>query len=246
MSGGGEDPSVGAGRALPPGQLLERWREDRRRLVDHARTVDPRARVPWYGPAMGARSFITARLMETWAHGQDVADALGVERTPTDRLRHVAHIGVGARAFSYLANGREPSQAPVRVELVAPSGDIWSWGPEDAPDRVTGPALGFCLLVTQRRHRDDVGLTAEGAAADEWLDIAQSFAGPPGEGRHPRPVRLSTVVSYSSGMTISTHRPWSSEACRLDDFVEIVDVADRARRVPERRRRRAGCARLRG
>ena len=124
VSGGGEDPSVGAGRALPPGQLLERWREDRRRLVDHARTVDPRARVPWYGPAMGARSFITARLMETWAHGQDVADALGVERTPTDRLRHVAHIGVGARAFSYLANGREPSQAPVRVELVAPSGDI--------------------------------------------------------------------------------------------------------------------------
>jgi uncharacterized protein (TIGR03084 family) len=185
VTGGGEDPSVGVGRALPPGQLLERWREDRRRMVDHARTVDPRARVPWYGPAMGARSFITARLMETWAHGQDVADALGVERTPTERLRHVAHIGVGARAFSYLANGREPNQAPIRVELDAPSGDIWSWGPEDAPDRVTGAALGFCLLVTQRRHRDDVGLTAEGAAADEWLDIAQSFAGPPGEGRRP-------------------------------------------------------------
>ena len=156
--------SIGRRRAVRcrPAELLERWREDRRRLVDHARTVDPRARVPWYGPAMGARSFITARLMETWAHGQDVADALGVERTPTDRLRHVAHIGVGARAFSYLANGREPSQAPVRVELVAPSGDTWSWGPEDAADRVTGPALGFCLLVTQRRHRDDVGLDCRG------------------------------------------------------------------------------------
>ena len=74
--------------------------------------------MPWYGPAMGARSFITARLMETWAHGQDVVDALGVERTPTDRLRHVAHIGVGARPFSYVANGREPNPAPVRVELV--------------------------------------------------------------------------------------------------------------------------------
>ncbi len=84
-----------------------------------------------------------------------------------------------------MANGREPNPAPVRVELAAPSGDTWSWGPDDAPDRVTGTALGFCLLVTQRRHRDDVGLVAEGAAADEWLDIAQSFAGPPGHGRRP-------------------------------------------------------------
>ena len=90
-------------------------------LVDVARTVDPKLRVPWYGPAMGARSFITARLMETWAHGQDVVDALHAHREPTDRLRHVAHIGVGARPFSYVANGREPNEAPVRVELVGPS-----------------------------------------------------------------------------------------------------------------------------
>ena len=185
VSGAGEDPSVDQGRALQPDELLARWREDRERLVDHARTVDPRARVPWYGPAMSARSFITARLMETWAHGQDVADALGVSRTPTDRLRHVAHIGVGARPFSYVANGRQPNPAPVRVELTSPTGDTWTWGPEDATDRISGSALGFCLLVTQRRHRDDVGLVAEGAAADEWLDIAQSFAGPPGEGRLP-------------------------------------------------------------
>jgi uncharacterized protein (TIGR03084 family) len=179
------DPSVAAGRAISGDELLERWREDRRRLVTYARTVDPKARVPWYGPAMGARSFITARLMETWAHGQDVVDALDAERQPTDRLRHVAHIGVGARPFSYVANGREPNPAPIRVELVGPSGDTWAWGEEDAADRVTGPALDFCLLVTQRRHRDDVAVVAEGPAADEWLDIAQAFAGPPGEGRRP-------------------------------------------------------------
>jgi uncharacterized protein (TIGR03084 family) len=179
------DPSVAAGRAMSGDELLERWRDDRRRLVAHARTVDPKARVPWYGPAMGARSFITARLMETWAHGQDVVDALDAERQPTDRLRHVAHIGVGARPYSYVANGREPNPAPIRVELVGPSGDTWAWGEEDAADRVTGPALDFCLLVTQRRHRDDVAVVAEGPAADEWLDIAQAFAGPPGEGRRP-------------------------------------------------------------
>jgi uncharacterized protein (TIGR03084 family) len=182
---GGTDTATDEGRAVPGPELIDHWREDRRRLVEHARTVDPKSRVPWYGPAMGARSFITARLMETWAHGQDVADALHVERTPTDRLRHVAHIGVGARPFSYVTNGREPNPTPIRVELVGPSGDLWTWGPEDATDRVTGPALDFCLLVTQRRHRDDVAVVADGAAADEWLDIAQSFAGPPGEGRAP-------------------------------------------------------------
>jgi uncharacterized protein (TIGR03084 family) len=181
----GTDLANEQGRDLPADELLDRWRADRRRLVAHARTVDPKVRVPWYGPAMGARSFITARLMETWAHGQDVVDALGAERPATDRLRHVAHIGVGARPFSYVANGREPNAAPIRVELVGPHGDEWSWGPDDAADRVTGPALDFCLLVTQRRHRDDVAVVAEGAAADEWLDIAQSFAGPPGEGRRP-------------------------------------------------------------
>lgn len=180
---GGTDGSVAVGRAISSDELLANWRADRRRLVDHARTVDPKMRVPWYGPAMGARSFITARLMETWAHGQDAVDGLGADRPATDRLKHVAHIGVGARPFSYVANGLEPSDAPIRVELVAPSGEAWTWGPEDAADRVTGPALDFCLLVTQRRHRDDVAVVAEGPAANEWLGIAQAFAGPPGAGR---------------------------------------------------------------
>jgi uncharacterized protein (TIGR03084 family) len=185
LAGSRADPTVEPGRAIPGDELLERWRTDRQRLVRHARTVDPKARVPWYGPAMSARSFITARLMETWAHGQDVVDALGADRQPTGRLRHVAHIGVGARPFSYVANGREPNPAPVRVELAAPSGETWTWGPDDAADRVSGPALDFCLLVTQRRHRDDVDLVVEGPAAHEWLGIAQAFAGPPGPGRRP-------------------------------------------------------------
>jgi len=184
----GQDPSVADGRESAPEALLEGWREDRARLLAHVRTVDPRARVPWYGPAMSARSFVTARLMETWAHGQDVADGLGVEREPTDRLRHVAHIGVGARRFSYVANGLTPSEVPVRVELTAPSGETWTWGADDAGDSidtVRGPALDFCLVVTQRRHRDDVELEVTGPDAEEWIAIAQAFAGPPGPGRHP-------------------------------------------------------------
>ena len=166
-------------------QLLEWFDISRADLLSTFRNLDPRARLPWFGPAMSAASSLTARIMETWAHTQDIADALGVTREPTSRLRHVAHIGVGARAFSYAVHGQALPQVPVRVELTGPDGDLWAWGPADAADRVTGPALDFCLLVTQRRHRDDLALVIEGPAATEWMSIAQAFAGEAGTGRPP-------------------------------------------------------------
>jgi len=168
-------------------QLLGWFDAARADLIGTFAQLDPRARLPWFGPAMSAASSLTARIMETWAHTQDIADALGVTREATGRLRHVAHIGVGARAFSYAVRGQAPPQAPVRVELTPPSGTgpAWTWGPEDAADRVTGPALDFCLLVTQRRHRDDLALVIEGPAATEWMAIAQAFAGAAGPGRRP-------------------------------------------------------------
>jgi len=164
-------------------QLLEWFDTSRADLLSTFRNLDPRARLPWFGPAMSAASSLTARIMETWAHTQDIADALGVTRESTSRLRHVAHIGVGARAFSYAVHGKTLPQAPVRVELTGPDGDLWAWGPADAADRVTGPALDFCLLVTQRRHRDDLALIIQGPAATEWMSIAQAFAGTAGTGR---------------------------------------------------------------
>ncbi|MEU9822371.1 TIGR03084 family metal-binding protein [Pseudonocardia alni] len=154
-------------------------------LVRTFRGVEPKARLPWYGPEMSALSSVTARLMETWAHGQDVADALGVFREPTDRLRHVAHLGVQTFGFTFRNNGREVPTAPVRVELVAPSGATWTWGPDDATDRVTGSALGFCLVATQRRHVDDTDVAVTGPVAAEWVAIAQTFANTPGPGRAP-------------------------------------------------------------
>ncbi|MER7189203.1 TIGR03084 family metal-binding protein [Streptomyces flaveolus] len=169
-----------------PAELLAHWREGRRRLDTALRESAPGARFPWYGPPMAAASMATARLMETWAHGLDVAEALGVTRPPTDRLRHIARIGVRTRDFAYAAHGLTPPAEPFRVELTGPDGDPWTYGPEDAAQRVTGPALDFCLLVTQRAHRADLALTAEGRDADRWLDIAQAFAGPPGAGRKPK------------------------------------------------------------
>lgn len=132
---------------------------------------------------MGAGTMASARIMETWAHGLDIADALLVERAATDRLRHVADLGVRTRDHSFTTQGLAVPEAPFRVELTAPSGRRWEWGSEDAAEWVTGTALDFCMLVTQRRHRDDLGLSAVGAGADRWLSIAQTFAGPPGSGR---------------------------------------------------------------
>jgi len=173
------------GAAVPPGRLLERWRAGRASLSDALAAVPPGTRLPWFGPPMSAVSMATARLMETWAHGLDVADALGVSRPPSPRLRHVAHIGARTRDFAFQINGEQPPAEPFRVELTGPSGEVWVWGPPDAAQRVTGPALDFCLLVTRRRHRDDLALSAVGADADRWLDIAQAYAGQPGKGRRP-------------------------------------------------------------
>jgi uncharacterized protein (TIGR03084 family) len=184
---GGIDPDQIAARhrGLPPAALLHWFDTARNRLLEVFRDLDPGVRVPWYGPPMSAASSLTARIMETWAHGQDVVDTLGVTREPSARLRHVAHIGVRALPFSYALRDRAVPEVPVRVELAAPDGETWTWGPDDAADRVTGPALDFCLLVTQRRHRDDTALRVQGPVATEWLTIAQAFAGAPGEGRKP-------------------------------------------------------------
>src|SRR3954453_22135238 len=157
--------------------LLAAWRTARGGVLNRLAAPaagTPAARVPWYGPPMSLRSFATARLMETWAHGQDVADALGAVRAPTMRLRHIAHIGVRTRGFSYAARNRPAPDGDVPVELDAPDGSTWTWGSEGAPDRVTGPALDFCLVVTQRRHPADTALKTDGALAEEWLAIAQA------------------------------------------------------------------------
>lgn len=168
------------------GDLLGRWRRSRAAL-HAALTAHPRGqKMPWFGPPMSATSMATARLMETWAHSLDVHEGLGVAVEDTDRIRHVAHLGVRTRDFAYAVHGLQAPAEEFRIDLVAPSGDVWGWGPEDAAQTLTGSAGDFCRLVTQRVHRADTDLVATGADVDRWLGIAQAFAGQPGEGRAPR------------------------------------------------------------
>jgi uncharacterized protein (TIGR03084 family) len=165
--------------------LLDWSRSARQGLLAGFAGVDPARRLPWYGPDMSPASSVTARLMETWAHGQDICDALGAERPPTGRLRHIAHLGVRTMAFSFAVHGLPVPADQVRVELLGPDGGLWAWGPPDAASRVSGTALDFCLVVTQRRNPADLELDVRGGTARDWIAIAQAFAGPPGTGRAP-------------------------------------------------------------
>lgn len=171
---------------LPPAGILARWDVGRPALGDALRGVPAGEKMPWFGPPMSATSMVTARFMETWAHSLDVYDALGITPERSDRIKHVAHIGVRTRGFSFANAGLDVPAAEVRVELIAPGGDLWTWGPDDAAETVRGSAYDFCLLATQRVHRADTDLVAQGPGADAWLDIAQCFAGPAGGGREAK------------------------------------------------------------
>lgn len=172
-------------RAMTPAELLAAWRRNRQLLAEAAATLDDDDRVIWYGPSMGAKSFLTARLMECWAHGQHVCDAVGAEREATDRLRHVARLGFITRGWTYVNRGLDAPTVPVRVELEAPSGGTWTLGPDDAEESVVGPAEDFCLVVTQCRNVADTDLVVSGSSAAEWMAMAQAFAGGPTDGPEP-------------------------------------------------------------
>ncbi|MFI6099775.1 TIGR03084 family metal-binding protein [Lentzea sp. NPDC051213] len=179
LTGDVVDRTAAEAAVLP--DLLELWRDSRKAVQEHLRQAS--GKIVWFGPPMSPASMATARLMETWAHGQDVADALGVERVPTKRIRHVCHIGVRTIGFAFLLNGLAVPDTEIRVELTGPDGEVWTWGPEGAEERITGPALDFAFLVTQRRNRKELAIEATGDTAERWVPIAQAFAGPPGGGR---------------------------------------------------------------
>jgi uncharacterized protein (TIGR03084 family) len=179
------DADAAQAAATPPADLLRRWRAARAGLRDAFAGIPPGRKVPWMAGPMSPATLVTSRIMELFAHGQDIADALGVRRSPTSRIEHVARFGVRTRDFAYLARGLTPPAEPFRVELTGPDGQSWAWGPPDASQVVSGPAVDFCLLVTQRRNRADLAVTAQGSEADEWLGIAQAYVGGIGQGRVP-------------------------------------------------------------
>jgi uncharacterized protein (TIGR03084 family) len=195
--------------------VLAWWDEGRAAFDATYRSLDPKQKVPRYGPPMAARSKVTARIMETWAHGQDIRDAFGIVEIPTGRLHHVCHLGVRARTHAFAANDVAVPEGDVHVVLAAPDGGTWEWGAPIAVDVVAGPALDFALLVTQRRHRDDLALRARGPVADRWLDLAQAFAGPRSRAETRSVLRLSELgggAQHQHARLVDVEAPARSQA----------------------------------
>jgi len=160
-------------------QLLATWSNTYLELIHCLQNFSTEQKLPWFGPPMSALSFISARLMETWAHGQSILDTLNITRTGTDRLYYIAELGV--KTFSWSFKGKNlpvPAIKPF-VELTSPSGEIWRWNDPQSPSKISGSALGFCQVVTQTRNVADTDLISNGECAEQWLAVAQCFAGKP-------------------------------------------------------------------
>jgi len=170
---------------LPPRELVARWNATCRDMATQLGASEPDRRLPWFGPDMGVRMFTTARLMETWAHGQEIYDLKRVERVPTDRLRHICVIGVRTFEWTFLNRGLEVPGPPPQVRLRAPSGAIWEWNEKSQSGRIEGDALDFCQVVTQVRNVADTALDVKGDVATRWMSIAQCFAGGPADPPKP-------------------------------------------------------------
>ncbi len=174
------------GRDMKPSEVFLWWRKVRAVMVEDLMKCDPKSRILWVAAPMAARSFATARLMETWAHGLDCFDAVGVKSEDTDRLRHIAFLAYMARPYAYQVNHLVVPPTPLRLELWLPSGKFWSQGPEDAEDCIRGQASEFCRVAVRRRHWKDTNLVIERNEARRFVEIVQTYAGPPGSGRKAR------------------------------------------------------------
>lgn len=168
-------------------ELIKLWRKSYEEVAEHFLKADPKARVQWAGPSMSVRSSITARLMETWAHAQEVYDVLGVERKNTDRIKNIVVLGVNTFAYTFRVRNEEVPKLMPCVRLTAPSGEIWTFGEENSEELIEGLAEEFCQLVTQTRNIADTQLQVTGAIASDWMSKAQCFAGraekPPAAGQ---------------------------------------------------------------
>ncbi len=169
-----------------PDEVVEWFETSRADLLKTFHECDPGTRISWFGPSMGVASAVTARLMETWAHGVDLSDTIDVAPVASARLRHIALLAHRAMPFAYGAHGLELPSEPLRFELTGPDGELWSFGDDDATSIVLGSALELCLVATQRRHIADTSLVATTEEAARYLSLAQAFAGAPGKGRQPR------------------------------------------------------------
>lgn len=160
-------------------KLLEVWYELSQNLGTDFAIVDTKLRVKWAGPDMSARTCISARQMEVWAHGQTIFDLLGQDREETDRIKNVVILGINAFGWTHQVHKLPIPETMPLVKLISPSGAQWLFGDENKTQFIEGKAEDFAKVVTQTRNIADTNLVVVGDAAINWMQHAQCFAGPP-------------------------------------------------------------------
>ena len=176
-------------------ELLSMWKEYYIDMTERFAVADPKKRVKWMGPDMSVRSSISARHMETWAHAQELYDSLGLDRINEDRIKNIVIIGNNTFKWCFTVHKKTlPSTKPY-LKLISPSGAIWEYNEPSEEHKIEGLAEEFCQVVTQVRNIKDVNLKLTGSIADEWMSVAQCFAGgaeqPPLPGTRRKVTKLS-------------------------------------------------------
>lgn len=173
--------------------LVEAWRTSFSGTADRFASADPAGRVKWAGPDMSVRSSLTARLMETWAHGQEVYDVLGAVRKNGDRIRNIVVLGNNTYGWTFKVRNEAAPEPRPHLRLTAPSGELWLYNDPSTTEVIEGLAEEFCQVVTQVRNIADTKLKVTGANATNWMSKAQCFAGaaepPPPPGTRKTAVR---------------------------------------------------------
>ena len=159
-------------------EMLEQWHQQFLEMCELFAASDPRLRLTWAGPDMGIQMFATARLMETWAHSWAIYDLLGVPRKQNDRIKHIATIGVKTYQWTFVNRELTPPGPAPHISLQAPSGTCWQWNTQQDNNFISGDAVEFCQVVTQVRNIADTDLKLAGKPAEQWMALAQCFAGP--------------------------------------------------------------------
>ncbi len=167
--------AVAGARGASPTEVHARWTASATAMVAAFAACRPDQRVPWVVGEMAARTLATTRVAETWIHTQDVAAGLDVEVPGTDRLWHVARLVHRTLPYAFARGGQDPP-GPVRFALDGPGGDTWTFGPDDAPTFVTGPAVDLCHVAGQRATAAATALAAEGPDAESVLRLVRTFA----------------------------------------------------------------------
>jgi len=164
---------VARGRQMRPQDVIEWWRGGRAKVIEPLSHMSEDDRVEWIQGTMSAKTFATFRLMETWAHGLDIYQALDIEVEDTARIRHVCWLGWKTLPYAFKEAGLD--YTPIRVEVIGPGYAKWVYGPEDADDLIKGSASEWARIVVRRVSPKKVRLKVTGETANRAIEVAQAY-----------------------------------------------------------------------